>query len=175
MSTRTYNKDEIIFRQGEYASEMFDILSGKVDVYLGYNTEDQTLLTTLEAGQFLGEMGLIEVYPRSATAVAAEDGTQLEVIGEKEFSAYFSAQPERLLQIMRQLAWRLRDRTEDFRAACLIRDELLATKKAPEKRSKSFLEKVKALLSFYDKSMKAGTLSYDEYFCEESSDFDIDF
>ena len=163
MSTRTYNKDEIIFRQGEYASEMFDILSGRVGIYAGYGTVDQTLLAVLNAGQFVGEMGMIEVYPRSATAVALENGTTLAAIDEKEFSSYFSEQPERLLEIMRQLADRLRDRTEDYQAACLIRDEMLATNKAPEKRSKSFLGRVKALIAAYNESMKSGNLPYDEF------------
>ena len=107
----------------------------------------------MNAGQFLGEMGVIEAYPRSATAVAMEDGTTLREIDEKEFSDYFYEQPARLLLIMQQISARLRDRTADYEAACRIRDELLATQKAPAKRSNGFFEKLEAILAFYNDSM----------------------
>ena len=153
MNIKTFNKGEIIFRQGDFAREMFDIVSGSVGVYVGHGTEHETQLTVLTAGQFLGEMGLIDAYPRSATAVAMEDGTKLTVIDEKEFADYFQSQPERLLEIMRQISARLRDRTEDYSAACMIRDELIGTRKAPEKRSRTLREKIKAVVDFYNEFM----------------------
>ena len=141
MSSRSFSKNEVIFRQGDDAQEMFDIVSGSVGVYINYGQENETQLTVLKAGNFLGEMGLIENYPRSATAVAMEDGTKLQVIDDAEFSAYFKDQPERLLEIMRQISARIRERTEDYKAACQIRDEMIGTN--PEKRSKTLLEKIK--------------------------------
>ena len=149
---KEFKKGEVIFKQGDYAPVMYDILSGSVGVYSAYGTENEEQLNVLGAGQFLGEMGLIEVYPRSATAVAMEDGTKLQEIGEKEFSEYFYGRPERLLLIMQQISQRLRDRTEDYEAACRIRDEMLATQKAPQERSSTLLEKIKSILSFYDGS-----------------------
>ena len=149
---REFKKGEIIFKQGEYAPVMYDILSGSVGVYSAYGTENEEELNVLGAGQFLGEMGLIEVYPRSATAVAMEDGTKLKEIDEKEFSEYFYEQPERLLLIMRQISQRLRERTADFEAACKIRDEMLKTQNAPHERSEGFLDKLKSILDFYNNS-----------------------
>ena len=111
MSSKSFSKNEVIFRQGDDAQEMFDIVSGSVGVYINYGQENETQLTVLKAGNFLGEMGLIENYPRSATAVAMEDGTKLQVIDDAEFSAYFKDQPERLLEIMRQISARIRERT----------------------------------------------------------------
>lgn len=152
MSTRTYKKNEVIFRQGDYATEMYDILEGSVGVYVGYGSEDENQLTVLKQGCFLGEMGLIENYPRSATAVAMEDGTRLQVIDDAEFSEYFKSQPERLLEIMRQISANLRDRTEDYKAACLIRDEMIGTN--PEKRSKTLLEKISSVLKIWNDELK---------------------
>ena len=152
MKMLSFHKDEIIFKQGEFAQCMYDIVSGSVGVFGGYGTENETRLTVLKAGDFLGEMGLIDVYPRSATAVAMED-TELREIGEKEFSEFFCGQPERLLAIMRQLSERLRDRTEDYEGACVVLDNLKATQKAPEKRSRSLLERAKALAAIYNDAM----------------------
>ena len=86
---KTYNNNDIIFKQGDYADSMFDITAGSVGIYVAYGTEHENRLAVLKAGHFLGEMGLIDECPRSATAVALEDGTTLAEIGEKEFSGYF--------------------------------------------------------------------------------------
>ena len=152
MSMLTFQKDDVIFKQGDFAECMYDIVSGSVGIFVGYGTENETRLTVLKAGNFLGEMGLIEAYPRSATAVAME-ATELREIGEKEFGEYFKGQPERLLEIMSQLSERLRERTEDYEGACIVLDSLKATQKAPEKRSRSLLERAKALVAFYNEVM----------------------
>ena len=36
MSTKTYSKGEVIFRQGDFASEMYDILAGSIGIYTDY-------------------------------------------------------------------------------------------------------------------------------------------
>ena len=154
MNLLSFNKNEVVFRQGDNAACMYDIVSGSVGIYVGYGTENETQLTTLKAGEFLGEMGLIEAYPRSATAIAMEDGTELREIGEPEFDEYFKAQPERLLAIMRQLSERLRDRTADYEAACLVLKGLKETQNEPEKRSPSLLERARALVKMYEDAMK---------------------
>ena len=51
MSSRSYSKNEIIFRQNDDACEMFDILAGSVGVYVGYGTENETQLTVLKPGR----------------------------------------------------------------------------------------------------------------------------
>lgn len=154
MNTRTFNKGDVIFKQGEFSREMYDILSGSVGIYVGYGSDNENQLTVLNKGDFLGEMGVIEAYPRSATAVAAEDGTQLKVIGIEDFSDFFKAQPERLLAIMRQLSQRLRDRTADYEAACKVLEGLKETRREPEKRAKSLLERAKRFVAFYEETMR---------------------
>ena len=165
MNLITFNRGNVIFKQGDFAHGMYDILSGSVGVYVGYGTEHEVQLTTLKAGDFLGEMGMIEAYPRSATAVALEDGTELREIDEAEFADYFKAQPERLLAIMRQLSQRLRDRTADYESACKVLEGMKETHGDPDKRSPSLVEKVKRLLTFYDNVMSAyGDAAYMSYF-----------
>ena len=149
----TFNKGDVIFRQGDSADSMFDILSGSVGIYVGYGTEHENQLTILHAGDFLGEMGLIECYPRSATAVAMEDGTALQEIGEKEFAEYFNSRPVRLLAIMQQLSQRLRDRTDDYEAASRVLEGLKAIQ--PDNRSKTLMEKARELLACYESVMNA--------------------
>ena len=153
MNMLSFNKNEVVFRQGEYAVCMYDIVSGSVGIYVGYGTENENRLTTLKAGEFFGEMGLLEAYPRGATAIAMEDGTKLREIGESEFDEYFKVQPERLLAIMCQLSERLRDRTADYEGACLVLKGLKETQSEPKKRSPSLLERARALIKMYDDAM----------------------
>ena len=63
-------------------------------------------------------MGMLEVYPRSATAVAQEDGTVLVEITEDELSDYFRNKPEKLLAIMKLLSQRIRETNEKYIDAC---------------------------------------------------------
>ena len=114
---KEFKQGEIIFRQGDPGDSMYDIFSGRVGVYAAYGTANEKLLTELKANEFFGEMGLLEKAPRSATVVALED-TAVYVIGEDDFNDYFIKQPEKALQIMRQLSQRLRRRTEDYLEAC---------------------------------------------------------
>ncbi len=118
MRTLTFASGELIFREGDFDLTMFDIQKGSVGIYLDYGTELEKKLTVLGENQFLGEMGLIEASPRSATAVAEADGTTLYEITEDELGGYFKDKPEKLLRIMRQMSARIRENTEKYASAC---------------------------------------------------------
>ena len=89
MRTLTFAPGDVIFWQGDFSASMFDIISGKVGIYIGYETDQEKLLAELGKEDTLGEMGMIEAYPRSATAVALEPETVLVEIGEDELNDYF--------------------------------------------------------------------------------------
>ena len=84
MERKKYGKNEVIFRQGDPSGCMYRIESGKVGIVLDYESTVETDLTELAAGQFLGEMGLIEKTARSATAISLSDDTELQVIDEED-------------------------------------------------------------------------------------------
>ncbi|MBQ8076170.1 MAG: Crp/Fnr family transcriptional regulator [Oscillospiraceae bacterium] len=150
MKVNEYKQGDIIFRQGDFSTVFYKLIGGSVGVYVGYGSENEKQLTTLHAGDYLGEMGVIEAYPRSATAVVLEDGTRMEEISDKEIDSYFLDRTGDLFQIMRQLAQRLRDRTNDYEEACRALDELQKTSEEPEKRSKSLLDVIKKMNTFYN-------------------------
>ena len=117
MKEITFSKDQIIFQQGDQAKSMYDIFSGKVGIYAQYQSENEKEIAVLEAGQTFGEMGMIEYYPRSATAVALED-TVLNEIGEEDLKEYFKDKPEKLLQLMKLLSQRIRETTQKYIDVC---------------------------------------------------------
>lgn len=111
-------KGQVIFREGDPADCMYYLAFGNVDVYAGYGTEKQKLLTTLSEESFFGEMGLIENLPRSATIVADSNVVVTIVIREKDLNRLMTESPVMALLSMQHLSSRLRNMTEDYLGAC---------------------------------------------------------
>ena len=109
MAKKIFQQGEVIFRQGDAAGCMYDIYWGKVGIYADYGTPQERLLTELHDENFFGELGMIDGEPRSATAVALSDDTQVETISEAEFAGYFKEKPLRVLQIMGHMCKRIRE------------------------------------------------------------------
>ena len=57
MKEITFNKDQVIFRENDFATVMYDIVSGKVGIFTGYQTDQEKKIAELEAGTFFGEDG----------------------------------------------------------------------------------------------------------------------
>ena len=162
---KEFKNGEVIFRQGDPGESMYDIFSGRVGIYAGYGTANEKLITELKAGDFFGEMGLLDKAPRSATVVALED-TLAYVISEADFNDYFIKQPEKALIIMRQLSQRLRQRTEDYVEACRAVHDVLEGEKQGKPRSKKLMDKLNSIFEVYSQyeqlhgSMDAGWFYY---------------
>lgn len=148
-----YGLNEIIFRQGEEADCMYDIVSGSVNIYVNFGKEDQHHLITLKVGNCFGEMGMIEGIPRSATAVAAEDNTCLQVVDVDSFTSYFREKPEKVLDLMRHMSGRIRNLTSDYLDACRAVAE---TNEAAQsgKRSSWLRDHIKHFLDDYNEATK---------------------
>ena len=145
---KEFKKNDVIFRQGDAGDCMYDIFSGRVGIYNAYGTPNEKQITELKAGEFFGEMGLLDKAPRSATVVALED-TLVYVIGEADFNDFFLKQPEKALMIMRQLSGRLRKRTEDYIEACRAVHEVLENEKQGKPRSKKLIAQLNDIFDLY--------------------------
>ena len=150
MNTLVFKKGDVIFRQGDYSEVMYDIAKGKVGVFADYETETVQQLAELKAGDFLGEMGMIEVYPRSATAVALEDDTTLTEIGEDDLNEFFKDKPEKLLQIMKQMSARLRVVNQKYLNACRVAFENANAEAANAEKGEELKKEMDALYEEYE-------------------------
>lgn len=149
MKEITFGKDQVIFRQGDTATVMYDILSGKVGIYTDYQTDTEKQITVIEAGQVFGEMGMIEYYPRSATAVALED-TVVTELGESELEEYFRNKPEKLLRLLKMLSQRIRETNQKYYDVCRTVSEHERAKDEEERRKRlEEMEEYAMLYSHY--------------------------
>ncbi len=106
---QSYRKSEVIFKEGSTGSEMYLIRSGRVLLSVRQNETQEVPLIVLNPGDFFGEMAMVDDSPRSATASAVEDDTELIVMDRARFLFMVRQQPEFALSLMHTLCRRLRD------------------------------------------------------------------
>jgi len=95
MEKREYDAGDVILNEGEPSDFAYQIMSGEVEVFKRIGGQ-ALVLGTVKAGEFLGEMGIIEGQPRSAsaraknhvTAVLLERGELLRLMSDDRSSAY---------------------------------------------------------------------------------------
>ena len=93
---------EILFEEGDVSGAMYIILSGELLVY-----KKSKVIARRKAGQYIGEMGLIESKPRSAT-IRTETETQLLEITAEKFHKEFSTNSDSLIALLKTLSQRAR-------------------------------------------------------------------
>lgn len=151
MTTRVFDKGHIIFREGEESADAYFVLSGRVRIRLR-TPQGACVLGELGPGEVLGEMGMIEDAPRSATAEAIER-TEVEVINEADFAQSIMGRPERLSRYLGTLFERLRH------ASALVRAHASAFPQAtqPDEELAQLSQFNVTLSSCYDETGFPGT------------------
>jgi CRP/FNR family cyclic AMP-dependent transcriptional regulator len=102
----TYKAGAFVVREGEPGQEMFVVESGSVEIFRG-SGETERRISLLGAGDFFGEMVLLDDQPRSASARAATD-CRLLVIDATTLDEMLREHPEVAVRMLRNLAGRAR-------------------------------------------------------------------
>ncbi len=89
-------------RQGHLGREFIVIVNGEATVAV-----DGQIVTTLGAGDFFGEIALLDGGPRTAT-VTAETDLVVEVMSHQEFASLLIDAPQVTIGILKGVAARLR-------------------------------------------------------------------
>ena len=105
---KSYQKSDVIFKENSEGEEMYILKSGKVKLVLEDPRGEVEVGTLEDPGEFFGEMALIDKSPRTATAVAEEDNTELEVLDRESFLCMISEYPEFAIRVMHELSRRVR-------------------------------------------------------------------
>ena len=145
LSERTFNKGEIIIREGDTGRSFFRLIDGKAGVYADYEKKEPFRLAILEPGEFFGEMSILEEYPRSATVVAESKVTAIEIPGD-EMNSFLAEDPGMILELMKHMAKRVQAMAADYDDAVNLLEQLRQSKK---ESNKSFFSKIKKHVNLY--------------------------
>lgn len=102
---RDFAPGTVLFEEGQPGDYMYVVQTGEVEIRRQVG-ETERVLAVLPAGEFFGEMAILNGRPRSATAVV-RTRARLIVIEGKTFEAMLRARPEIALRIIKSLATRL--------------------------------------------------------------------
>lgn len=153
MIEEVYDPGQVIFEEGSIGNALYIINSGKIEVKKITDKEKNTYktLALLDAGDYFGEMSLLNDKPRSASAYA-KNSVELFILKRKDFLKLLKSSPrvavDQLLGIVRVLSDRLRQTSAELAAIYEI-GRVISTLSDPEKISLLVIEKLCA--AFKDK------------------------
>jgi serine phosphatase RsbU (regulator of sigma subunit) len=104
---KRYRPGQVILQEGSRGRELYLIVEGLVEA-VKHHEGEEVVLATRGPGDFLGEMGLLEDSPRSAT-VRALKPTRLLEISEVDLLSVLDGRPVLLYEAARELSSRLRE------------------------------------------------------------------
>ena len=159
MVRKDFKLNEVIFKEHESQKWMYSICEGTVEICSGYGTAEERKLATLTEGQYFGELGMIGLMPRTATAVAAADHVVLQLITYDDFEDYLKNHPEHLQPIMSNVSGRIRELTKDLSLITQLTNETLGKKERTGSRGTWFAGQVKKLLDLL-KSQESPAAEY---------------
>ncbi|MBC7792778.1 MAG: Crp/Fnr family transcriptional regulator [Clostridia bacterium] len=102
-----FGKDGLIVSQDDQGDALYIIESGRVKVVLYGESGREMILTMFRAGDFFGEMSLLDGQPRSANVIAMEEA-HLLVLSRDDFLRSLSEVPTVAANILAEMSMRLR-------------------------------------------------------------------
>ncbi len=102
MERKEYPKGTIIFQEGDEGKEMYIVLSGSIGISVRLPDSTELPLAQIQAGNFFGEMSIIEQAPRSATCRTLEDSVFL-TLDAGSFFELLEQNPRVALKIMKRM------------------------------------------------------------------------
>lgn len=140
MEEQTLSRGKILFKTGDYDEKFYIVLRGKLKLVASTEDGRENLVTVIGAGEFLGEIALLDPKPVSTTAVALTN-TKLFSIKYEEMTKILNKYPLILKNMLRVLATRLR-KTDEYLSDLVFYDVPGRVAKSLLTLSESFGEKV---------------------------------
>lgn len=116
---RRFKRGELIVEQGKKTDTLFVMLSGRARVLVRDRNAREVILASLKAGDYIGEISLIDNSPHSAS-VEAEVQTDVLMLGRAEFIRCLAESPAMAFAVMQGLVQRLRKADEKITSLALM-------------------------------------------------------
>lgn len=116
---RRYAKHTLIIQEGDESDSLYVITEGRVKVFLNDERGKEAILNYQEAGEYFGELALLDHALRSASVQALEP-THCVVITRTDFMRCLAMHPDIAFRVIRDLTARLRDLTDEVKSLALM-------------------------------------------------------
>lgn len=116
---RRFKRGDRIVEQGLKSNALHIILSGRARVLASDSRGREVILATLQPGDYIGEMSLIDNEPHSAT-VRAEVQTDVLMLGRSDFARCMPESSSMAYAVMRVLVRRLRHSVRSIESLALM-------------------------------------------------------
>jgi CRP-like cAMP-binding protein len=116
---RRYKRGDKIVEQGKKSNALFLMLTGRARVISTDNRGREVILATLQSGDYIGEMSLIDNEPHSAT-VQAEIQTDVLELARVDFARCLPENTSMAYAVMKGLVQRLRHADRKIESLALM-------------------------------------------------------
>jgi len=120
---KVYKAGRKIFQEGDPGDGLYLIVEGKVQITCLLGQDQRTVLSQLEAGDFFGEMAVLDSLPRSATATAETD-TKVYFILRDDLLKVLERSPSLAANLVREFSQRMRDFNHQYTREVLQAERL---------------------------------------------------
>jgi CRP/FNR family cyclic AMP-dependent transcriptional regulator len=103
MSYIELSKDEILFKEGEEGNYVCFLVEGTLDVIKHSLTGEGVIITALHRGRSIGEMSVIDDFPRSAT-VKARTEAKLLILTREALDTTLEENPSVGIEILKKIS-----------------------------------------------------------------------
>jgi len=126
---KTFAAGEILFREGDRSDLVYRVRSGRIAI-IKERPGAPLVLGRVREGEFLGEMGVVEEQPRSATA-QTETPVEVDVFAADEFMKLVCEDSTLALNLIRRLSIRLRNLDSHIARLLPVRPHAGERRRAP--------------------------------------------
>ena len=142
--SRQYPKNTVIINDGDNADSLYLIDSGRVKVYCSDKNGKEFIMNTQEAGDYFGELALLDDDRRSAS-VRTMEKCCFRIIYKEDFQRVITEHPNIARILMRNLTRRVRTLTDKVKSLALQDvygrvTKVLTSMARPREDESSFIE-----------------------------------
>jgi CRP-like cAMP-binding protein len=116
---RVHQAGSVIFQKGDDGSSMLAVLSGRVRISVVSGEGKEVVLNVIDAGEFFGEIALLDGKPRSADATAIDE-THVLIVDRKHFIPFIKRHDDVALRLLSVMCERVRRTTLSLEGIALL-------------------------------------------------------
>jgi CRP/FNR family cyclic AMP-dependent transcriptional regulator len=170
-SVKSFRKGAIVINQDDETYSLYVILSGSVKVFISGEDGREAVLNHQGAGDYFGDLALIDKQPRVASVMTTEPSTFM-IISREDFLTCLSRNPEIAINLIKPMTERMRMLAQNVSSLALLdvygrvarvllqqaheKDGVLTTDKITQQEIADMVGASRAMVSRILKDLKAG-------------------